>query len=196
VLATESRPLLQGSRLTAWELGAAGVDVRLIVDSAAGAAMAGGLVEAVVLGCDRVAANGDTANKIGTYSLAVLARQHGIPFYVAGPLSTFDLDTADGSAIVVEERSADEVRRFAGQPSAPPDVQVWNPAFDVTPAELITAFVTEAGVLEPPYADSITRAVRKGSVLADPAVVRGSEAWTTELPGDSHAVVAGTGVDR
>jgi methylthioribose-1-phosphate isomerase len=196
VLATESRPLLQGSRLTAWELGASGVDVRLIVDSAAAAAMAAGLVEAVLVGCDRVAANGDTANKIGTYSLAVLARHHDIPFYVAGPLSTFDLDTADGSGIVIEERSADEVRRFAGQPSAPVDVAVWNPAFDVTPAELITAFVTEVGVLEPPYADSIARAAREGSWQADPAVVDGSEAWTTELPGDTQAVVAGTRADR
>jgi methylthioribose-1-phosphate isomerase len=159
VLATESRPLLQGARLTAWELTAAGVDVRLIVDSAAGAAMAAGLVQAVVVGCDRVAANGDTANKIGTYQLAVLARHHGIPFYVAGPLSSFDAETPDGQAIVVEERSADEVRGFGGQATAPRDVPAWNPAFDVTPAELITAFVTEVGVLGPPYGPAIALAI-------------------------------------
>jgi methylthioribose-1-phosphate isomerase len=162
VLATESRPLLQGSRLTAWELGAAGVDVRLIADSAAGPAMAQGLVEAVLVGCDRVAANGDTANKIGTYALAVLARQHGIPFYVAGPLSSFDAATESGAAIVVEERDPDEVRRFAGALSAPPDIPVWNPAFDVTPAHLIDAFVTEVGVLEPPFGTSIRRALASG----------------------------------
>lgn len=159
VLATESRPLLQGSRLTAWELRAAGVNVRLIADSAAGAAMAQGLVDAVLVGCDRVAANGDSANKIGTYSLAVLARQHRIPFYVAGPLSSFDPGTPYGGAIVVEERDPDEVRRFAGKLSAPADVPVWNPAFDVTPADLIDAFVTEVGVLEPPFGVSIRRAV-------------------------------------
>jgi methylthioribose-1-phosphate isomerase len=159
VLATESRPLLQGSRLTAWELHAAGVDVRLIADSAAGAAMAQGLVEAVIVGCDRVAANGDTANKIGTYSLAVLAHAHGVPFYVAGPLTTFDPATPDGAGIVVEEREADEVRRFGGVLSAPADVPVWNPAFDVTPARLIDAFVTDGGVIEPPYKPAIARAI-------------------------------------
>ena len=165
VLATESRPLLQGSRLTAWELEAAGIDVRLIADSAAGAAMAQGLVEAVLVGCDRVAANGDTANKIGTYSLAVLAREHGIPFYVAGPLSSFDAATATGGAIVVEERDPDEVRRFAGALSAPPDVAVWNPAFDVTPARLIDAFVTEVGVLGPPFEGTIRRALASGGAV-------------------------------
>ncbi|HET7027172.1 MAG TPA: hypothetical protein VFI28_05735, partial [Candidatus Limnocylindrales bacterium] len=143
-------------------LEAAGVDVRLIPDSAAGAAMAQGLVEAVLVGCDRVAANGDTANKIGTYPLAVLAREHGIPFYVAGPLSSFDPATPTGASIVVEERDADEVRRFAGAVSAPPDVAVWNPAFDVTPARLIDAFVTEVGVLAPPFEESIARAIARG----------------------------------
>jgi methylthioribose-1-phosphate isomerase len=172
------------------------VDVRLIVDSAAAAAMAAGLVEAVLVGCDRVAANGDTANKIGTYSLAVLARQHGIPFYVAGPLSTFDPGTPDGAGIVVEERSADEVRRFAGQPSAPADAAVWNPAFDVTPAGLISSFVTEVGVLMPPFRESIARVMQEASSRADPAVATGAEASATELPGDAHAVVAGTGADR
>lgn len=159
VLATESRPLLQGARLTAWELAANRVDVRLIVDSAAGAAMAGGLVEAVIVGCDRVAANGDTANKIGTYGLAVLARHHGIPFYVAGPLSSFDSATSDGTAIIVEERPASEVLGFGGEVTAPKGVRVWNPAFDVTPGALITAFVTEVGVLEPPYDASIAAVV-------------------------------------
>ena len=155
VIACEARPLLQGGRLTAWELAAAGVPNRLIVDAAAGLAMSRGLVDAVIVGCDRVAANGDTANKIGTYSLAVLARRHGIPFYVAGPTATFDLETPDGEAIVVEERAADEVRGFGGHPVAPPVAEVWNPAFDVTPADLIDAFVTDLGVIRPPYEATI-----------------------------------------
>lgn len=159
VLATESRPLLQGARLTAWELQAAGVDVRLIVDAAAGAAMAAGLVDAVIVGCDRVAANGDTANKIGTYQLAIVARHHGIPFYVAGPLSSFDPATRDGASIVIEQRPADEVRRIGSTATAPPDIDAWNPAFDVTPAELIDAFITEAGILRPPYAAAIASAL-------------------------------------
>jgi methylthioribose-1-phosphate isomerase len=159
VIACEARPLLQGGRLTAWELGAAGVPTRLIVDGAAGLAMDRGLVDAVIVGCDRVAANGDTANKIGTYSLAILARRHGIPFYVAGPRSTFDLSTPDGSAIVVEEREADEIRGFGGNPVAPVDAGVWNPAFDVTPGELIDAFVTDLGIIEPPYETTIARAL-------------------------------------
>jgi methylthioribose-1-phosphate isomerase len=166
VLATESRPLLQGARLTAWELRAAGIDVRLIVDSAVGAAMASGLVEAVIVGCDRVAANGDTANKIGTYPLAVLARHHGIPFYVAGPLSSFDAATPDGASIVVEERLADEVRVYGSAQTAPADVPVWNPAFDVTPAALIDAFITEVGVLRPPYEDSIAATVEQAGAAS------------------------------
>lgn len=161
VLVTESRPLLQGSRLTAWELQAAGIEARLIVDAAAGAAMAGGLVDVVVVGCDRVAANGDTANKIGTYSLAVLARHHGIPFYVAGPLSSFDGSTPDGAGIVIEERAADEVLRFGVALTAPTDATAWNPAFDVTPANLINAFVTEVGVLHPPFAAAIGAVLRR-----------------------------------
>jgi methylthioribose-1-phosphate isomerase len=159
VIACEARPLLQGGRLTAWELAAAGVRSRLVVDGAAGPAMARGLVDAVIVGCDRVAANGDTANKIGTYSLAVLARRHGIPFYVAGPSSTFDLATPDGAAIVVEERAPDEIRGLGDRLVAPPDVDVWNPAFDVTPAELIDAFVTEVGVIRPPYGTTIAAAL-------------------------------------
>ena len=159
VIACEARPLLQGARLTAWELAASGVPHRLIADAAAGGAIAAGMVEAVIVGCDRVAANGDTANKVGTYSLAVLAHRHRIPFLVAGPLSTFDPATATGADIVIEERSADEVRGFGGRPTAPLDVPAWNPAFDVTPADLITAFVTEAGVLEPPFETSIADAL-------------------------------------
>ena len=165
VIACEARPLLQGGRLTAWELAAAGVPNRLIVDGAAGLAMSRGLVDAVIVGCDRVAANGDTANKIGTYSLAVLARRHGIPFYVAGPTTTFDLETPDGEAIVVEERGADEVRGFGGRPVAPSLAEVWNPAFDVTPADLIDAFVTDLGVIHPPYGTTIPAVL--GGVAAD-----------------------------
>jgi methylthioribose-1-phosphate isomerase len=159
VLASETRPLLQGARLTAWELVNAGIPVTVVADTAAGAAMAGGLVDAVLVGCDRVAANGDTANKIGTYSLAVLARANAIPFYVVGPLSSFDPGAADGAAIEIEQRPADEVTRVAGSRLAPEGTQVWNPAFDVTPAELVTAFITDAGVLRPPFGDSIAAAL-------------------------------------
>jgi methylthioribose-1-phosphate isomerase len=169
VIACEARPLLQGSRLTAWELAASGVPHRLIADVAAGSAIASGLVEAVIVGCDRVAANGDTANKVGTYGLAVLAARHGIPMLVAGPLSTFDPGTPTGAEIVVEERSADEVRGFGGRLTAPPGAPVWNPAFDVTPAELITAFVTEAGILEPPFEASIANALAGQPMRAAPS---------------------------
>jgi methylthioribose-1-phosphate isomerase len=150
-LTCEARPLLQGARLTAWELGQAGVPYRLIVDAAAGAAMARGLVDAVVVGCDRVAANGDTANKIGTYALAVLARHHGIPFWIAGPHSSFDLDTPDGDAIVVEERDPVEVRTAFGHRTAPTDAPAWNPAFDVTPGGLITGWISDVGIVRPPF---------------------------------------------
>src|SRR5205807_10517050 len=126
VLATETRPALQGARLTAWELADAGIPVTLIADSAAGPALRAGLVDVVAVGCDRVAANGDVANKIGTYALAVLARQAGVPFYVAGPLSSFDVDTSSGDGIVLEQRPADEVRTLGGVTVAP-DVAVWNP---------------------------------------------------------------------
>jgi methylthioribose-1-phosphate isomerase len=158
VVVCETRPLLQGARLTAWELDEAGIPVTVITDGAAGAAMAAGLVEAVVVGCDRVARNGDTANKIGTRSLAVLARDAGIPFYVAGPLSSFDPGAADGSAIRIEQRPADEVLHI-GPSVAAAAVGAWNPAFDVTPAGLVTAFITEAGVLRPPFAESISAAL-------------------------------------
>lgn len=157
VLVSETRPLLQGARLTAWELGAAGIPYRLIIDAAAGPALASGLVDAVVVGCDRVARNGDTANKIGTYALAILARHHGIPFYVAGPLTSFDSHTATGDEIVIEERSADEMRGFAGGQSAPADAPAWNPAFDVTPAGLVDGFITDVGVIYPPFSEDVVR---------------------------------------
>ena len=158
VLASETRPLLQGARLTAWELVNAGIPVTVVADTAAGAALAGGLVDAVLVGCDRVAANGDTANKIGTYSLAVLARANQVPFYVVGPLSSFDPEAAGGADIEVEQRPAAEVSTLAGRTVAPPGAGVWNPAFDVTPAALVTAFITDAGVLRPPFEQSIAAA--------------------------------------
>ncbi|MFD7093553.1 Methylthioribose-1-phosphate isomerase [Streptomyces xanthophaeus] len=148
VLVDETRPLLQGARLTAWELGEADVPYRLCVDSAAAAAMAQGLVDCVLVGADRITANGDTANKIGTYGLAVAAARHGIPFIVVAPESTWDERLAHGSQIVVEERSPHEVTGFAGVPTAPEGAAVFNPAFDVTPAELITAVVTEHRVFD------------------------------------------------
>ncbi len=159
VLASESRPLLQGARLTAWELIDAGIPVTVLADTAGGAAMARGMVDAVVVGCDRVARNGDTANKIGTYGLAVLARSHGIPFYVVGPLSSFDPGAADGDAVVIEERSPDEVRSLGGVAVAPAGAAAWNPAFDITPAGLISGFITDAGVLRPPFAESVPAAL-------------------------------------
>jgi methylthioribose-1-phosphate isomerase len=146
----ETRPLLQGARLTAWELRRAGIPHRVVADSAAGSLMAQGMVDRVVVGADRIAANGDVANKVGTYPLAVLADRHGVPFYVAAPVSTIDPATPEGSAIPIEERDPGEVVAHG---------EAFNPAFDVTPAELVTAIVTEAGVLEPPYAESIARAV-------------------------------------
>ena len=164
VLASETRPLLQGARLTAWELTDAGIPVTVLPDTAAGAAIAGGLVDCIVVGCDRVAANGDTANKIGTYSLAVLAGANGIPFYVAGPMTSFDPDLSDGKGIVIEQRAADEVR-IVGDKIVTPDVDVFNPAFDVTPAELVTAFITDCGVLRPPFGGSIGRALEEAARL-------------------------------
>ena len=147
----ETRPVMQGSRLTAWEMAKEGIPHRLISDVAAGAAMRQGLVDLVVTGADRIARNGDTANKIGTYGVAVLARHHGIPFYVAAPWSTIDLAIDSGAAIAIEERDAAEVRGVAGRQTAPSDSPIWNPAFDVTPAELITAIITERGVYRAPY---------------------------------------------
>ncbi|SEH10398.1 S-methyl-5-thioribose-1-phosphate isomerase [Thermoleophilum album] len=157
VLVLETRPLLQGARLTTWELARAGVPHRLLCDSAAATACARGLVDCVFVGADRIARNGDVANKIGTYMLAVLARHHGIPFYVAAPLSTFDPATPDGRSIPIEERAPAEVSEFAGQAIAPARTKVWNPAFDITPAALVSAIVCERGVLRPPLATAIAR---------------------------------------
>jgi methylthioribose-1-phosphate isomerase len=151
VFSDETRPALQGSRLTAWELGRAGIDVTVITDNVAGSVLRTGTIDLVIVGADRIAANGDVANKIGTYPLAVLARHHGVPFYVAAPSSTLDLATADGAHIPIEERSAEEVRRGFGPLTAPHDARVYSPAFDVTPAELITAIITEQGVHHPPF---------------------------------------------
>jgi methylthioribose-1-phosphate isomerase len=155
VLTGETRPLLQGARLTVWELARAGVAHALVVDGAMAGLIAGGEVDAVIVGCDRVAANGDTANKVGTYPLALAARAAGIPFIVAGPTSTIDPTLADGSAIAIEERDADEVRSFGGASATLRDTPVRNPAFDVTPAGLISALVTEHGVAQPVDADTV-----------------------------------------
>jgi len=151
VVADETRPLLQGARLTAWELQRAGVPVTVITDAMGAAYMATHPVHAVLVGADRIAANGDTANKIGTYALAIAARAHGVPFYVLAPSSTIDRATPTGAAIVIEHRDPDEVRRLAGVTVAPEGVAVWNPAFDVTPAALITAIITDRGVHRPPF---------------------------------------------
>jgi methylthioribose-1-phosphate isomerase len=161
VIVTETRPLLQGARLTTWELLQEGIPVTLVVDGAAGHLLRQGDVTAIVVGADRIAANGDVANKVGTYTLAVLARAHGVPFYVAAPASTVDLETLSGAAIPIEERGASEVTSWAGVPTAPQGVMVCNPAFDVTPAELVTAIVTEGGTVRPPYAEGL-RKVKEG----------------------------------
>ncbi len=155
VIATETRPLLQGARLTVYELATLGIPHELIVDSAAAWTIASGAVDAVIVGCDRVAANGDIANKIGTYALSLAAAAAGIPMIVAGPTSTIDLDCPSGASIVVEERSADEVRYAAGQLLTLPDTPCRNPAFDVTPAALVSALVTERGVARPVNGDTV-----------------------------------------
>jgi len=158
VFADETRPFLQGARLTAWELVRDGIETTVITDNMAGSLMRNGGVNFVVVGADRIAANGDTANKIGTYPVAVLAREHGIPFYVAAPLSTIDLKTADGSQIPIEERQAKEVTHIKGAQLAPDGALVWNPAFDVTPHQLIAGIITERGICRPPYIESLRRA--------------------------------------
>jgi methylthioribose-1-phosphate isomerase len=155
VYAGETRPLLQGSRLTVWELMQAGIDTTLLCDNMAAALMKQGKVDLVITGADRIAANGDTANKIGTYGVAVLAQVHNIPFYVAAPTSTFDLSLSDGHRIPIEVRNADEIRCGFGKPTAPPDAACFCPAFDVTPARLIAAIVTERGVIRPANRESI-----------------------------------------
>jgi len=155
VLADETRPFLQGARLTAWELWKDGIDVRVISDNMAGSFMRQGLVDAVIVGADRIAANGDVANKIGTYAVAVLAKQHDIPFYVAAPFSTLDLKIPDGSYIPIEQRDPTEVTHVGGIRVVPDGVSVFNPAFDVTPHEFVTAIITDRGVARPPYTKSL-----------------------------------------
>lgn len=156
VFAGETRPLLQGARLTAWELQQAGIPVTLITDNTAATVMARGWVQAVIVGADRIAANGDVANKIGTYGLAILAKEHGLPFYVAAPTSTFDLDMPAGENIPIEEREAAEVSNFGLRPVAPQGIDIFNPAFDVTPHRYVTAIITEKGVIRPPYRENIS----------------------------------------
>ena len=158
VFADETRPFLQGARLTAWELIRDGIQTTVITDNMAGALMGQHKVDLVVVGADRIAANGDTANKIGTYGVAVLAREHNVPFYVAAPLSTIDLNTPDGQHIPIEERSAREVTHVGGAQLAPEGALVWNPAFDVTPHRFITGIITERGIVRPPYVESLKRA--------------------------------------
>lgn len=167
VFADETRPFLQGARLTAWELMREGIDVTLICDNMAGNFMKQGAIDCVVVGSDRIARNGDVANKVGTYPLAVLAREHGVPFYVAAPYSTYDAATPTGEGIVVELRGAGEITACGGGRTAPTGVATWNPAFDVTPAGLVSAIVTEHGVLEPPYEQSL--AVLRGGSQPDRA---------------------------
>jgi methylthioribose-1-phosphate isomerase len=157
VFADETRPYLQGARLTAWELAQDGIATTLIADSMAGHLMARGEVDAVVVGADRIAANGDVANKIGTYTVAVLAHENGLPFYVAAPVSTIDLATASGDAIPIEERAAEEVTHHGGRRMAPDGVAVRNPAFDVTPHRYVTAIITERGIAREPYTESLAR---------------------------------------
>jgi len=159
VFADETRPFLQGSRLTAWELMKDSIPTTLIADNMAGAMMRLGKIDAVIVGADRIAANGDVANKIGTYSVAVLAREHGIPFYVAAPISTVDLNTPDGSKIPIEQRASTEVTHLAGKQIAPEDVKVENPAFDVTPNKYVAAIITERGVARAPYGESLAKLV-------------------------------------
>ena len=156
VYVDETRPLLQGSRLTAWELTEAGIDTVLICDNMAGVLMRDGKVDAVITGADRIAANGDTANKIGTFTLGILAKEYGIPFYIAAPSSTFDLNIKSGSEIPIEQRGREEVVSFGEKPVAPEGVKVYNPAFDVTEAKNITAIITEKGVIESPTTEKIS----------------------------------------
>jgi len=157
VYCDETRPLLQGSRLTAWELNRAGIDAVVITDNMSAQVMREGRVDMVITGADRIAANGDAANKIGTYGLAILARHHGIPFYVAAPYSTFDLDMPAGDAIPIEQRGAEEITAGFGRRTAPRDIKTYNPAFDVTPASLITAIITDRGVIDPVNTDNVRK---------------------------------------
>jgi methylthioribose-1-phosphate isomerase len=161
VFADETRPFLQGARLTAWELHQDKIPVTVITDNMSGHLMARGEINSVVVGSDRIAANGDVANKIGTYTVAILAKEHGIPFYVAAPVSTFDMATATGAEIPIEERSAEEVSHFAGQQVTPRGVAVRHPAFDVTPHRYVTAIICERGIARPPYTESLKALVEE-----------------------------------
>jgi methylthioribose-1-phosphate isomerase len=161
VFADETRPFLQGARLTAWELVRDGINTTVITESMAGPLMRAGEIDAVIVGADRIAANGDTANKIGTYTVAVLAHEHKIPFYVAAPLSTVDLETSEGDKIPIEERDQREVSHLGSARLTPEGAKIRNPAFDVTPHRYITAIVTERGILRPPYAESLASALRE-----------------------------------
>ena len=164
VFADETRPFLQGARLTAWELVRDGINTTVITDNMAGALMRQGKVNFVVVGADRIVANGDTANKIGTYGVAVLAREHQIPFYVAAPLSTIDLNTPDGQHIPIEERNAREVTHVGSAQLAPEGAHIWNPAFDVTPHHFIAGIITERGIFRPPYVESLARAFQEAAL--------------------------------
>jgi len=157
VYSDETRPLLQGARLTSWELQQSGLDVTLLTDNMAAHIMSQGLIDLVITGTDRVAANGDVANKIGTHGLAILAKHFGIPFYVACPYSTIDLNTAEGSEIVIEERKAEEVTHFGFRRTAPEEIKVCNPAFDVTPNELVTGLITEKGIMRAPFGENLSK---------------------------------------
>jgi len=164
VYADETRPLLQGARLTAWELQQSGIDVTLITDNTAGRVMFEGKIDAVFVGSDRIARNGDVCNKIGTYSVAVLAREHGVPFYAVAPLSTFDRELTSGDQIPIEERAPEEVTRGFGNQTAPDGVRVYNPAFDVTPARLVSGIVTEAGLIREPTRERVEAVLREAGV--------------------------------
>jgi methylthioribose-1-phosphate isomerase len=165
VYADETRPFLQGSRLTAWELMKDGIPTTVISDNMAGAMMKQGKIGAIVVGADRIAANGDVANKIGTYTVAVLAKEHGIPFYVAAPFSTIDMETPDGSKIPIEQRDPREVTHIGGRQMAPEGVEVENPAFDVTPAKYVTAIITERGIARPPYEEALRKLAGETTVV-------------------------------
>jgi methylthioribose-1-phosphate isomerase len=189
VFADETRPLLQGSRITAWELGEAGIDVTVIADNMAAALFATDPPDIAFVGSDRIAANGDVANKIGTYGLAVLAQHHGVPFYVLAPTSTVDLHTPTGAEIPIEQRSADEIRQGFGKLTAPADAQVWSPAFDVTPNALVAGIVTEQGIHRPPYVESLAEAVAAAerSRASSPRGVQGVASVSSEGPAASAA---------
>jgi methylthioribose-1-phosphate isomerase len=201
VLADETRPFLQGARLTAWELVRDGIDTTVITDNMAGALMRQGLVDLVVVGADRIAANGDVANKIGTYPLAVLARRHGVPFYVAAPLSTFDPDCPSGDEIPIEERPAEEVTHLGGMRLVPEGVSARHPAFDVTPAAFVTAIITEGGIVRAPFASGIARLLGLEPEAAEPGAPdagppRAAEEDENGAEGtDTAAVLAAAGDD-